>query len=266
MTRIPEQLPGVRSQTLTSSGKPEYKRIPKLVIFINAPPLEKNAEAVLKRQWKRFWQLRLSGGDRTGKVDASRIRDGMLLHQTRYGEAVLANILKSGILSGELGYEGKKTQVENSYETHYCADFFVNYGEKSVQEYITRAFSNAENIGRLKRPNMESFACPKENNENIAFVIDPTNRNLASLFRRSATSIHASILAAFSVRFPLSPDRLERAKRHLAVLVGIPANYFSFIIIGGKLAGDNAKLTRLKSIISNSGLELPVVNHTGELV
>ena len=239
-------------------------RIPEMIIDKTAPVLGEKATSVLKDQWKRFWQLRFSGGENKMTMRVPRIGDGMLLHQLQYGEAVFVNILKSGILSGELGYAGKKTKMEQS-ETSYCADFFVNYGEKSVHEYIVLA-SSKQKVGRLSKDRMERYLCPNENNENMAVVIDPANRELAALLCHSATSINANTLADFAVRFPIGPDRLESAKRHLAVLVGIPANFTSFLIIGGELASDSAKLARLKSIISDSGLEIPVVNYKGEPV
>lgn len=247
----------------------QEKPIPELTVHETSPTLEGEAAKVLKEQWEKFWQLRFA--KREGKVseevaqNVALLKTGTLLHNLRYDEAALSKILQSGILSGELGYSEKETRAEDA-ETHYCADFFVNRGDKSIQEYIEYAYGNEENVGNLKKKRIESFSCPREQNDSIAVVVDPSNPELADLLQHSATGVDASHLENFPVRFPYGADRPEIAKRHLAVLVGIPANYISSLVIGGKLASDQEKLTKLKELVASSGLDIPILNFRGERV
>jgi hypothetical protein len=245
----------------------QKKETPGLNIHESSPVLENEATKTLKAQWERFWRLRSTKSENSSELnkDISFLKDGTLLHNLRYNEDALLKIMQSGILSGELGYEEKGTVAEDS-ETHYCADFFINKGDKSVAEYLKYAQGNEDNMGVLKKKRMESFSSPKEQNENISIVVDPTNPELAGLLEHSGTGIDTTHLSGFPVRFHDGKDKPEIAKRHLAVLVGIPANHISSLILGGKLAGDHDKVTKLKEVISSSGLDIPLLNHNGEKI
>ncbi len=242
---------------------------PELSVHETSPSLVEEAAKVLKEQWEKFWQLRLARREGGSSVAAGQnvtlLKNGALLHNLRYDEVALSRILQSGILSGELGYAKKETRAEDA-ETHYCADFFVNQGDKSVQEYIEYAYGNEENVGNLRKKRIESFSCPQEQNDNIAIVVDPSKPELTDLLQHSATGVDASRLADFPVRFPYGADKPEIAKRHLAVLVGIPANYISSLIVGGKLASDQKKLAKLKELVASSGLDFPILNFRGERI
>lgn len=249
----------------------EKKKVPELTVHETSPSLEGEAAKVLKEQWEKFWQLRFAKSE--GEVsepeevaqNLALLKAGTLLHNLSYDEVALSKILQSGILSGELGYGEKETRAEDA-ETHYCADFFVNQRDKSIQEYIEYAYGNEENIGNIRKKRIESFNCPREQNDCIAVVVDPSKPELADLLQHSATGVDASRLANFPVRFPYEADRPEIAKRHLAVLVGIPANYISLLVIGGKLANDQEKLGKLKELIASSGLDIPIISFKGERV
>lgn len=245
----------------------QKKQIPELIIHKTAPSMEEGeAKNILKEQWAKFWQLRFTNQKSEMSAEAAQniasLKEGFLLHHLPYSETALSKILQSGILSSELGYDEKETNIEDA-ETHYCADFFVNQKNQSVQEYINYAHGNEENTGMLKKKRMESYNCPLERNDNIAIVIDPNRPELAELLQRSATGIDINRLENFSVRFPYGADKPGIAKRHLAVLIGIPANYISSIVIGGKLANDQEKITKLKELITNSKLDIPILNFKG---
>ncbi|MBI2612976.1 hypothetical protein HYW59_04205 [Candidatus Kaiserbacteria bacterium] len=248
----------------------QERPIPELKTHETSPRLEAGAAQVLKNQWEKFWELRFTkpkGNVSTEKSaqDPNLLKDGTLLHNLRYDENALSKILQSGVLSGELGYGEKESRAEDA-ETHYCADFFVNQGDKSVAQFVEFAYGNEENVGSLKKKRIESFSCPREQNDSIAVVVDPSKPELAELLQHSATGIDASRLANFPVRFPYGAEKPDIAKRHLAVLVGIPANYISLLVIGGKLASDQEKLTKLKTLVANSGLDIAVLNYKGERI
>jgi hypothetical protein len=223
----------------------------------------------LKDQWEKFWKLRFTkkedGHSENITQDPALLKDGTLLHNLRYDQNALSKILQSGVLSGELGYGEKESRAEDA-ETHYCADFFVNQGDKSVAQFVEFAYSNEENTGALRKKRIESYACPREQNDYVAVVVDPSKPKLAELLQRSATGMDTGHLANFPVRFPYGAEKPDIAKRHLAVLVGIPANYISSLIVGGKLAGDSEKLTQMKALVASSGLDITILDYKGERV
>jgi hypothetical protein len=225
--------------------------------------LEVPARKILDEQWKEFWRLRKIKQESAAETPASNhLKDGYLLHQTGYNETVLSHILKSGIVSGEIGDGEKETRPEDN-ETHYCADFFVNQGDRSFADYVTFATS-PQFVGKLKMKPMESYNCPTEKNDGIAIVIDPTQPELVELLGRSATGLDVRLLEDFHVRFPKGTDKPESAKRHLTVLVGIPANFITTIVVGGMIAQDQQQLNKLKMMVANAELDIPIRNTKGE--
>jgi hypothetical protein len=255
-----------RSVDITPTGVENKQVIPELSIDKTSPTLDDSARETLNRQWAEFWKLRSSEIKNTGEAQkVETIKNGDLLHNLRYDEASLTKILKSGILSGELGYSEKETRPEDA-ETHYCADFFVNQGDKSISQYIEYASGDEENTGRLRKKRIESFSAPKEQSDGVAVVVDSSRPELATLLQHSGTGIDAQPLSNFPVRFPYDENKPEIAQRHLAVLVGIPANFIKSIVVGGKIANDMEKLSRLKEVVAGSGLDIPLFNYKGERI
>ncbi len=244
----------------------QEKQIPRLLIDKTAPVLDEKSMRTLEEQWEKFWRLRFTEQEReiSAEQGTRLLKNDALLHHLAYDENTLPKILQSGILLGELGYNEKETQPEDA-ETHYCADFFVNQNNKSVAEYIDYAQGMEESLGKIKKKRMESYMCPKENNDRIAIVIDQQKSELVDLLSHSATGIDADSLLDFGVRFP-NGDKPEITKRHLAVLVGIPANFISSIIIGGKLADDQERISKLKELVVNSGLDIQLLDYKGEKI
>ena len=245
------------------------KQIPEFAEHETSPTLKEEAVKVLREQWEKFWQLRFATRESAISPESAQnpalLKDGVLLHNLRYDEVALSKILQSGVLSGELGYGEKESRAEDA-ETHYCADFFVNQGDKSVAQFIEFAYGNEENTGALRKKRIEAYACPREQNDYITIVVNPSRPELAELLQHSATGIETSRLANFPVRFPYGAEKPDIARRHLAVLVGIPANYISSLVVGRKLAGDQEKLAKLKSLVANSGLDITILNHKGERI
>lgn len=184
----------------------------------------------------------------------------------QYNEVALSNVLASGVLAGELGYQEKETMPEDA-ETHFCADFFVNYGEKSVPDYIAFAQSFQQKEGsRLKVKQIESYNCPQANNDSIAIIIDPLHPELRELLMHAGTAVQPGGLKGFPVSFPKAGASEEVARRHLAVLVGIPANFITGIVVGGKISADSEKLSQVKQLISEANLQIPILDTKGEVL
>lgn len=257
-----EIFPSISRQEAHTEKEPQ---IPELSIHETSPHLENQQAQILKEQWERFWQLRSTKQKQVASVEqnASLLKDGDLLHNLRYDEAALAQILKSGIISGELGYGEKEMRAEDA-ETHYCADFFVNQGDKTVSEFVEYAYGNEEKMGMIRKKRIESYACPREQNDSIAVVVGSHQPELTELLQHSATGFDTSQLDKFPLRFPYNSDKPEIAKRHLAVLVGIPANYISKLVIGGKLASNPERLAKLKELVGASGLNILILTYKGE--
>ena len=238
----------------------ELKPIPRLVTHETSPHLETEAMQILKSQWERFWRLRHTERNTESTDNPALLKDGALLHNLRYDIDTFTKILKSGIL---LGYIDKETRAEDA-ETHYCADFFVNQGDKTIAEFIEFAYGNERNTGVVRIKRMESYGCPREQNNNISIVVDPTKPELAEMLKYSATGFDTSGLQNFPVHFSYGPEKPDIAKRHLAILVGIPANYISSLVVGGMLANDLEKISNLKALIESTGLDIVILNCKGE--
>ncbi|MFZ2803959.1 MAG: hypothetical protein WA001_01930 [Patescibacteria group bacterium] len=250
-------------QSFGAPKKQEKADSPTIEIHNSAPPLEIPEKKILEEQWNEFWRLRRLQTAPAEIPQSDRLNNGDLLHHTSYNETTLAHILKSGIISGEIGDGEKETRPEDS-ETHYCADFFVNQGDKDITDYISFA-TTPQLVGRLKMKPMESFSCPTEKNDAIAIVIDSSGPELDKLLERSATGLESDKLKNFHVRFPNEANKPESAKRHLAVLVGIPANFIKTIVVGGKISQDQEKIKQMKKLIQAAGLEIAIRNTNGEV-
>ena len=260
-----EQFEGVVTGFDMESGETQQLVAPELAIDVRAPEISESARAVLDVQWQKFWELRnqqISAQESKGPEPF--LEPGALVHNTvNNSPEALRTILDSGILSGELGYKGKATTPEDS-ETHYCADFFVNLKERTVPEYTAYAQGLEENDnGVLKRKRMESYASPSDQNDHISFVVDPDQPGLEDLLSLSSNGADLSNLGEFPVRLPVADDDGGKAARLKAVLVGIPANFISSIVVGGTFAANQEALAVVESLLAERGLGASVVDTQG---
>lgn len=201
---------------LEGVGFPAAPSPPSLLIEGHAPDLTGDQRRVLADQWQRFWAVRRNGSRDVRHLDG--IPAGGLLHHTRYTSASLSETLRSGVLSGEIGYSGKELMPEDA-ETHYSADFFCIEQEKTVSQYVEFCHEPIK-VGRLRVKRPEQFAAPGPRSSSIDFVFPPS-RPRELLLERSATasSLAVSELRDWPMRFPLDGGR-EGGERHVAVLVG----------------------------------------------
>ncbi len=241
----------------SETSKPLHQR-PELKLHPTAPELTALQRTILEGQWHNFWMFR----DQPQVIEPfnGTIGEGWLVHQTRYEPLKVDAILEAGVVSGELGFVGKKPIAEDG-ETHFCADFFVNQETQDVKTYTERATTPAKTSSGLKSPQMEHYSVPA-NNKNLAFVIDP-NKLPQELLHYSTTGLDKDrgVLKDWPIRFPY--DSQENATRHLAILVGIPANYINGIVVGEQLAVDSESITHLKNSILKTQLSIPLYTSAG---
>jgi len=247
-----ERIP--RHSNKTESGE-HPQQTPDLTVETSAPTLSIDGTLLLAKQWRTFWQLRQSPYQ--APHDTSLVREGYLTHHC-WGTGALAAILASGVLSGELRPAGGETVPEDG-ETHYCADFFRSATDRTVPDYAEYVATKVR-VGAVVKPRSENYAHPGRNNERMAIVIDPTQPGLEDLLAFSGTGRDSAALAQTPIRFPTDNPT------HLAVFVGIPANYINFIIAGDRLEGDEERLNALRETLRQSGLNIPVVTTSGERI
>ncbi len=233
----------------------ERADIPELTIFEKSPTLTPEQSSELQQQWETFWRLR---SEKVEQAADTTIPEGALIHQLSYSSETFKQILDSGVVSGELAFNDKSAVPEDS-ETHYCADFFVNNKPRSVDDYVT--FANERvTVGSLKRGRAEQFSLPTERNSNIALVVNPNQPELDELLVKSGTGADKRSLEGWPIRFP------NESENHRAVLVGIPANFISEIIIGSRLKDDAESISSIKQQIEQAKLSTKVVDIEGNLI
>ncbi len=221
-------------------------------------PLE--IRETLTEAWRRFWQIRNS--EVTTHQD-ELIRVGDLTHGMRRAEIEdIERIFSSGIISGEIRGPRLSTIVEDA-ETHGSADFFVNLGQtRSVNDYITFAWSTVESESGLLAKRMEhSFApSPYRADNKVMFVLDGNNSALQPLLAHSATGdgFSSAIMARLINYMP------AEGRDHLAVLGGVPSNFINKVIIGRKFSEEEAQ--RIYRLARENGLNIKVYYQDGVLV
>lgn len=239
--------------------------IPELVVDPHAPELTPHKRHILEQQWEKFWKLRSADNPASSDIEP-KLGTGFLLHQMQYRDQLLESILASGVLSGELGYTQKET-IPEDMETHYCADFFVNTENRSIADYLAYAHQKVSKPGsslQLQRP--ERYACPNDRNDNIAIVVDPAQPGLDQLLEYSNNSFDTSKLEGFINQLPVNEGNEDKASKLKAVLVGVPANYINYIIIGGGISNNPEVLSTVRNIVNRSGLKIKILNTQGAVL
>jgi len=202
--------------------------------------------ALLEHQWDVFNQIkqfpifenpiqkrRLEGG-----VDLTQ---GTLLHGTSFNIEKIKKIKETGIVSGEL------IGIPEDNETHYCADFFRVPNDTSIPQYLEWCGQPIIN-GMLKIKRGESAYLPRQGKQSkqIAFIINNEDSRLQPLLKYDAygPSSHErmkSIINFLPREFDPSPTRTTSA-----ILIGIPSNFISGIIISdGISTGEAADIKQI---------------------
>lgn len=269
------------SQAETASEVvPTPSHAPEMTISPLAPidRLQEADRQVLNRQWQRFWEARRLPTE--PNEEPVQIESGYLLHNLRYDAQAIQTIFESGILAGELGYENKGMIPEDS-ETNFCADFFQYAGEQPtlVGDYFVKAVT-PEAVGMIRKKPMEAYASPTSHeqqipdgkgntfqgrdNDNISFIVDPSQPAIADLMQLSSDGAtyqqnpDGNPLKPFINRFP------HESNRHVAVLVGVPANGIRAMVVGGAIESNPEALSLIRTKMETAKLNIPVLNAVGK--
>lgn len=246
-------------------GERKNSVFPEMIISSKAPVeklIQSDVHQKLNDQWQLFWQLKEEKVEKP--IDPNNIDNNLLVHNLGYDPVVLSDIFASGVMSGELGFGNKELIPEDS-ETHFCADFFKNVdGDMTVASYIKRANTLVEQGIMVKKKPIQNYRCPNGDNNNISLLINSNDLSLGKLLANSSDGVRIedenNPIKPFIDHFPHKTDS------HVAVLVGIPANFINGIVVGGKIEKDTGKLNELKGIMTKNNIDVPILNVLGRQV
>jgi hypothetical protein len=254
------------SSSIEIEKKINHYRIPKIIIDQYAPKLDEASLEALKAQWIKFWELRGRFVFNVETESTPTIKSGDLIHNMMSSPEILKSILNSGIISGEIGFDNKSTTSEDM-ETHYCADFFINKENRSIKDFTSYIYQK-DKVGITMVSKGERYNYPfKRRDEEIitntpgciSIVLDGNNSELKDLLSLSGTSSNSENISKFIRNFPRSDDR------HLAVVVGVPANFIKYIIVSPDILADQERLQEIKNIISEARLKITITDSDGNV-
>lgn len=201
---------------------------------------------LLRRQWNLF--LRMNSVSVQNDI---RIRQKLWLpiltkwtrvHWTRFDLDKLRSIKKYWIISWELIW------IVEDNETNYCADFFVVPQDYSVQWY-TWWYQEMETSPwttfRSKR--MESSRLATNNNSSVTIIFNSQSSELDNFLKYDAYHGWRERMQTI-ITWLLFKDKPEKQERLSAILVWIPSNFISAIIIPPKISNDPENVSEIKEI------------------
>ena len=198
------------------------------------------------------------------------IKEGDMIHGMSYQPEALESILKDGIVSGDIAFTGKNVQSDEAFlknglkiicedgETFGCADFYTSPKTMAIDEYFSYAFRE---IKPFKRAPEASKLPNNTKKRSIAFIVDSEKfkEMCPTLSQNSATprTLESSPLNGIIHHFPYG----ENLK---SVLVGVPSNCISKIVIGAGLKTE--EITHIKSIIQRMNLDINIYDISGNIL
>lgn len=225
-------------------------------------PLSPEDTELLQQQWDAFNALRtqpifenpLRRRVADGKPELAK---GTLIHGVRFNLETLQKIKDSGILSGD--FTG---QMEDG-ETFYCADFFMTTKDTSVGQYVEE-YSKPRVIGGLTTTMGEPtyLPTPKPRSDRIGFLIDTSDPRLQTLLRYDAYDPASSErMGSIVNRLPRQIDP-NQPRNISAVLVGVPSNFISGVIVGGGITSEQQAQVQqimgpMVNVYSPQGVQIP---------
>jgi hypothetical protein len=205
-----------------------------LLLAPTAPKLPNYLENIIKQLVAKFKELRNIDVKQTFE-NASQINRSDLIHGVRNVDFEdLLKILDTGVVSGEIGFDGKDKMTSEDGETHYHADFFMNTDQdKNLTDYLQWASESENPESRITRKRMEYSFMPTKRNDTAVLIFDAKNPELESFLQFSTNGAMAkkfdSIFKDLGAKFPLDTER------HVAVPVGLPSNFCKSIVVGSKI-------------------------------
>lgn len=213
-----------------------------------------NAEdmSLLQDQWNVFNNLKqavvfenpILRRKQEGGVD---LPQGTLIHGTSYDLEKLQKIKELGIVSGELVGEPEEN------ETHYCADFFRVPDNMSVSEYLEWCRQPiSKGMLKTKRGEFNYLPVAGKTDNQIAFIVDTGDPRLEGLTRYDAYGSESGKRMESIVNFLPRKTDSEESRTTSAILVGIPSNFISGIIVSDLTSEE--EISKIKNIFGEKTL------------
>ncbi len=149
---------------------------------------------------------------------------GTLIHFTKYNEDIVKEISKEGIIAGEV------RDKKNTTGLNYVSSFYKMNIDTILNTYNNKEFSIKDNIG---------------------FIINPTSKLGGILYYNILDDKFDNNIM---VRDIISPSKRIKDDNLAYILVGIPSNSISGIIVGDSLLSNNEIINNLKHLFPNSYL------------
>jgi hypothetical protein len=221
---------------------------------LNEKVLSADDEGLLQTQWNTF--CRLSKLEIVKAPRSLEIQKGTLVHGSNFDKKgqegmdldKLEKISKQGIISGEL------LGIEEDCETHYCADFFKCRKTQTVGDYVKDCWRIIKTGNLMTKPPEHSYVPPVHNKYNykIAFLVS-SDKRINDLIVNDAYSNPR--LKSVINYLPIEDSEIELAKDGVAaILVGIPANFITGLILSVKITENSELLLKMKTLFPNANL------------
>ena len=228
--------------------------------------------ATIDEQYAKFFEIRKSDAKNLLNEDCS-FSENTLIHGTAFDYKKLRSIRKTGILAGDF------VGIEDEFdETDFCADFFRLDREMSLFEFFREMNGAHEWTGSYYKPitpmgaertphkeyiNVSNMRLPfldtPDSKNNIAFIIDGKSAELNELQKYDYYRDKYSIM-----REVVSPKNTEcfYAPQMSAILLGVPYNLISAIVVGTGIEKDYNKMRFIQHLCTN----LPIFSSSGEIL
>lgn len=212
---------------------------------------------LFEQSYDEFWRLK---GNTVLHDSSPNIDGNHLLHGIRgYDRTKISGILEDGIVTGDVRFKNKGFLSEDG-ETFGCADFFISPKPSTIKDYCTTYLNSRVGFRQVPERSFlpRHSETPAFASDNIAFVIDSTQlqRDSKVLLTNSATpsSLDSNNLKDIIHHFP-------GITNHRAVLMGIPSQYISKIIVGGKIKP--AEILEIKAMLKANNLDAKIFDTQG---
>ncbi len=224
--------PGPSPETITKS-------VPFPDTMLTYKPLDADSMTVVRNQWNLFQTLKDHPGpvanpirERLARGEPALVK-GTLVHGAIYTPELVEGIKRLGIVSGEF------IGIPEDGETSYSGDFFKVPEDMSVQEYMAFISKGRQISEKLFVPQPEYNYLPsyKKRTSHIAYLIDPDPR-LDELLSQDAYDPKNEAMKKIIHRLPVKDVDSEVGKRLSAILVGVPSNFISGMVLGSGVTPD----------------------------
>ncbi len=257
LNRMQSWLFGDRNNIVTSSDALNVQ-LPKERLTDKV--LSKEDESFLQTQWNLFNKLsRLKSKDKQRTLE---IKKGTLVHGSSFDIRTsedfnfekLEKIAKIGIVSGEL------LGIPEDDETHYCADFFKCRKTQKISDYVSDCWRFIKDGSMYIKPPEHAYIPPPHDKTDykIAFMIENDQRLAGLLFNDAYTNDRLkSVISYLSIE---GSEAELVSSRVAAILVGVPANFITGMIVSLKIYSDLKLIDKIRKLFPNANIYTPEGN------